>query len=162
MLAERVKKRGFAARFEAAEKYHLTLAFLGWVESSQFETISQALHTAATGPQPFELRLDRIGAFPHERRPRVVWIGARKQSAAFRNLAMTVRSTYAALGFEFKEDAVAHVTIARVKNPALPLPTISSFAPIRIKIKELTLFQSLPGSETTRYEERARALLSAV
>lgn len=161
-LAERLRARGFAARFEAAEKYHLTLAFLGWVERVQLDAILQALEAAVVAQRPFELRLDRLGAFPHERRPRVVWVGARKQPAAFRTLAHAVRSTYEALGFEFKDDAVAHVTIARVKAPTLPLPMISSFAPIAVKVASVTLFQSLPAAGTTRYEERAHVLLSAV
>lgn len=161
-LAERLRARGFAARFEAADKYHLTLAFLGWVEPLRLDAILHALEAAVAAHQPFELRLDRLGAFPHERRPRVVWIGARQQPAAFRTLARAVRSAYEALGFEFKDDAVAHVTIARVQTAALPLPVISSFAPIAVKVTGVTLFASLPAPGTSRYEERAHVLLSAV
>jgi RNA 2',3'-cyclic 3'-phosphodiesterase len=154
-LAERLRTRGFDARFDAAEKYHLTLAFLGWVDLPRVTDVKHALHAAAAGHEPFDLRLDRIGAFPHERRPRVVWIGSHKQPAAFRDLARSVRSVYEALGFEFKDDAVAHVTIARVKAAALPLPTVSAFNPIGVKVSRLTLFESLPAAGTTRYEVRA-------
>lgn len=159
-LAERLRRRGLDALFDAADKYHLTLAFLGWVDPPRVTEVTRALQTAATGHEPFDLRLDRIGAFPHERRPRVVWIGSYQQPAAFRNLARSVRSAYEALGFAFKDDAVAHVTIARVKAAVLPLPTLSAFNPIGVKVSRLTLFESLPAAGTTRYEVRASVPLS--
>ena len=59
--------------------------------------------TIATGLRPCDVMLDKLGAFPHERKPRVVYIGAREQGAAFRALAQRVRSAYAALGFPFDE-----------------------------------------------------------
>ncbi|MBV8726988.1 MAG: RNA 2',3'-cyclic phosphodiesterase, partial [Candidatus Eremiobacteraeota bacterium] len=142
-IAERLRSRGLVASFEHVEKYHLTLAFLGWVEPAQAEGLIAALRSVAAQYRPFALRFDRIGAFPHERRPRVVWIGARKQPAAYRELSNSLHSAYRELGFEFKDDPVAHVTIARIKEMRKPLPTISSFPPIAVNVSALTLFESL-------------------
>ena len=158
-IAERLRARGLIARFESAEKYHLTLAFLGWVEAAQVDALAAALRSVAAQHRSFALRFDRIGAFPHERRPRVVWIGAHKQPAAYRELANSLHRTYGELGFEFKDDPVAHVTIARIKEMRAPLPTISPFAPIAVNVGALTLFESLPAGPTTRYEVRAAAPL---
>ncbi len=158
--SERLRKTGFAAKYEAAEKLHVTLAFLGYVEPSGcanvVETLAAAAKTAA-----FSVTLDKVGAFPHERRPRVVFIGALEQGAQFRTLAERVRDAYASLGFEFKDDAVAHVTIARVKAPQRPLPSIE-VAPIPLRIERLTLFESLPDREhnTSRYEILQTAALA--
>jgi 2'-5' RNA ligase len=104
--------------------------------------------------------LDKLGAFPHERKPRVVYIGAREQGSTFRALAQRVRSAYAALGFPFEKDAVAHVTIARIKDPKRPLALVE-FAPIRLAIERVTLFESLfdKTQSTSRYEIVATASL---
>jgi 2'-5' RNA ligase len=104
--------------------------------------------------------LDKLGAFPHERRPRVVYIGARDQGALFRTLAANVRDAYAALGFDFNNDPVAHVTIARVKESKRPLPLVE-FGPIAVDIRELSLFESLPdpAHRTSRYQLITRAPL---
>ncbi|HEX3670791.1 MAG TPA: RNA 2',3'-cyclic phosphodiesterase [Candidatus Cybelea sp.] len=146
-------RTGFAAHYEAPEKLHVTLAFLGFVEASRCDAVAEALEGSASRSAPVTVTLDKLGAFPHERRPRVVYIGAREQGAAFRALAREVRVEYANLGFVFDNDPVAHVTIARVKERGAPLPMIE-FAPISLDVGRLALFESLPDPEhkTSRYE----------
>jgi 2'-5' RNA ligase len=163
-VAARLRATDFSAAFENAEKFHLTLAFLGNVDAVRSGEIKDAMRRAASGIEAFELTLDRIGAFPHERSPRVVYIGARQQGAYFRNAARIVRSEYAGLGFAFNDDAVAHVTVGRVKGTASsgPPPAID-VAPISIQVVELALFESTfdPSKRSTRYEIAARASLAA-
>jgi 2'-5' RNA ligase len=151
-VCEQLRKTGFTARYEAPEKLHVTLAFLGYVEPTRCASVVDALKAAADAPS-FSVTLDRLGAFPHERKPRIVFVGAREQGVPFRSLAQRVRDVYAALGFEFRNDAVAHVTIARVKPPQRPLPLID-FPPIPLSIDRLTLFESLSdrAHNTSRYE----------
>ena len=157
--AERLRKTGFEARFESADKLHVTLAFLGNVEASRFDEIAAGLTTAAQ-VREFALCFDKLGAFPHERKPRVVYIGAREQGAAYRTLAGAVCQAYAELGFAFESDAVAHVTIARVKEPKRPLPLVE-FSPIELDVRGVALFESIFEKQrnTTRYEIVAAAAL---
>ncbi len=152
-VSERLERTGFAARFEAADKFHVTLAFLGNAGANRYEAIANALDGVAAQNAPFSLTLDRIGAFPHERKPRVVYIGAREQGAPFRALSKAVRGSYAALGFKFDDDSVAHITIARVKDPLSPLRSIE-FTPIAFEVESLSLFESIfdPKANTSRYE----------
>lgn len=158
-VAEELRRTGFDARYEAVEKLHVTLAFLGNVAPARYAAVVLALDEAARGA-PFDVSLDKIGAFPHERKPRVVYIGAREQGAAFRHLAQSVRSVNERLGFEFKEDPVAHVTIARVKDARRPLRTIE-FEPIPLRVTSISIFESLfdGASNTSRYEIVERAPL---
>jgi RNA 2',3'-cyclic 3'-phosphodiesterase len=161
-ISERLLATGVSATFESAEKLHLTLAFLGNVDAARDGEIADAMRRAASEVAAFELVLDRVGAFPHERHPRVVYVGARKQGAGFRNAVGIVRSEYAHLGFAFKDDAVAHVTIARIKGNAriVPAPAVD-VAPIALSATEIVLFESIfdPSKRTTRYEIAARASL---
>ena len=159
-VTQRLRASGFEARFESPEKLHITLAFLGWVDPEQIETVRDALATAAARSVPFQLTLNKLGAFPHERRPRVVWIGAREQGAAFRDLARGVRAAFEEIGFQFDKDAVAHVTIARVKGAQGHLPMLD-LKPMKLRVTELMLFESIPAGRTTRYEVRARYPLKA-
>jgi RNA 2',3'-cyclic 3'-phosphodiesterase len=160
-VSNALRATGLHAKYEPAEKLHATLAFLGFVEPARADEIVAALRRCASGSIPFAVTLDKLGAFPHERRPRIVYVGAREQGAAFRSLAAHVRDAYAALGFEFNNDPVAHVTLARVKEPTRPLPLID-FAPIRLPIESLTLFESLPdpANKTSRYEIASHVSLS--
>jgi len=150
------------ARYEAPEKLHVTLAFLGFADAARAGELASILSATAPRAQPFTLVLDKVGAFPHERKPRVVYLGAREQGAAFRCLAAEVRNAYAAAGFEFDRDPVAHVTIARVKDPRRPLPLVDVM-PIALRVTELALFESIPdpARDTSRYEIVATASLGA-
>ena len=150
-VSDELRKTGFEAKYEAPEKLHVTLAFLGFVEPSRYDEIVATLLATSALSTPFALSLDKCGAFPNERKPRVVYAGAREQGARFRTLATTLRSSFASLGFEFRNDAVAHVTIARVKRPKRPLPLIE-FAPIRLEIRSLVSLSRFP---TKREQRRA-------
>jgi 2'-5' RNA ligase len=160
--SEALRRAGFAARFEAPEKLHVTVAFLGGVEAGRVDGVREALSTAARASARFALRFDRLGAFPHERRPRIVYVGARDQGAPFRSLCANVRAGLERLGFAFDADAVAHVTIARVKAPAHPLPLVE-VPPVALDVERIGLFESLfdPARNTSRYETIATATLAA-
>lgn len=158
--ADRLRQTGFAARYEDSAKLHVTLAFLGNVEAQRACATALALREAA-GSAPFDLIFDRLGAFPHERKPRVVFIGARDRGAAFRTLARAVRDAFARLGYAFDDDAVAHVTVARVKDPRRSLPLVE-VAPIVIEVRALTLFESHfdKAKNTSRYDVFSSVALS--
>lgn len=158
-IAVRLEAMGFPGRFESAEKLHVTLAFLGWVDAERVEAIRDVVRAAARSTRPFALTLDKMGAFPHERKPRIVWLGSHQQGSGFRDLSRDVRSAYAALGFTFAQETVAHVTIARVKGGSAHLPSLD-VEPVVLPVAHLTLFESLPAGGTTRYEVRERASLN--
>jgi 2'-5' RNA ligase len=151
-VAEQLRRAGFAARYETPEKYHITLAFLGNITPAQLEPIESSLNSLSR-ITAMQITLDRLGGFPHERRPRVVFVGARDQGRAFAHLATETRKRYAALGFALANGPVAHVTVARVKAPQRPLPLIE-VEPTPIEITALSLFESLPDRDnnTSRYE----------
>jgi 2'-5' RNA ligase len=160
-LASRLEARGLPARFELAERLHVTLAYLGFVEPESVENVRSALEDVAAHHAPFDLVLDKISAFPHERRPRIVYVGARNQGTPFRRLAAELREAYTALGFVFSDAAVAHVTIARVKGGDAHLPLLDQIAPLHLPVRSVTLFESVQDEKTTRYEIRTRASLRA-
>lgn len=158
-ISARLRANGLDGRFDEASKFHITLAFLGWVDPEQLAAIRDRLGSVAEAVPPFTLTLDKIGAFPNERRPKVVWIGARDQGAAFRRLAYTARSAYEQLGFTFDKDAVAHVTLARSKGGHAHLPMLD-VRPMHLHVTQIVLFESIPNGNTTRYETISRAPLN--
>jgi RNA 2',3'-cyclic 3'-phosphodiesterase len=153
-IQDRLRTTGFDARFEPAEKLHITLAFLGRVDPAQLDDVTHVLDDVASHHLTFTLTLDKLGAFPHERRPRVIFIGSRAQGAPIRALATALHERYGSMGFNFEDDVVAHVTIARVKGGARrPVPLLD-IAPQQLRVERLALFESLPDKRTTRYVVR--------
>lgn len=151
-IAARLEAQAFEARYERSDKLHVTLAFLGNVDTSALPAIEAAIDDVAALVEPFSFTLNKVGAFPHERRPRVVYIGSREQGPAYRDLANRLRGAYRALGFTFGDDAVAHVTIARVKQRDVhrPLPLLD-VEPMTLRVENVALFESIADANTTRY-----------
>jgi RNA 2',3'-cyclic 3'-phosphodiesterase len=148
-----LQKAGFVAKYESPEKLHVTLAFLGNVEATRVTRIAAALQRAAAQSPRFSIELDKLGAFPHERKPHVIYVGSRNQGERYRSLSANLRKELAELGFAFTDDAVAHVTIARVKESKRPLPLVE-LQPISLRLKQVSLFESIfdKTRNTSRYD----------
>lgn len=65
---------GVPVRWVPAENIHLTLKFLGNVSTANLEVLENILQVEAANHQPFEMSIGELGAFPSNRRPRVLWI----------------------------------------------------------------------------------------
>ncbi len=95
---------------------HLTLQFLGYVAEPVVERISVALADMAV--QPFAVPVSGVGAFPDERRPRVLWIGCDDVAGKLKTLAAAVQAVTQPLGFEpERREFAAHLTLGRIKFP---------------------------------------------
>lgn len=154
-IVERLQALGVAGRYEPIEKLHVTVAFLGAVAPDKLDDIIKTLQTSTAACSPFELRFERVGVFPSERRPRVLWIGPALENAAFGECANAVRSAYARIGFSFDHDPLAHITICRPRvAPAGAVGTLPGS--VTLRVRGLTLMRSLPAGPTTRYEALER------
>jgi len=152
---DRLAKSGVTGRFESPEKLHLTLAFLGGVAPDRLAQIQTALREACASCRSFELCFDRLGAFPDDRRPRLLWLGPAEESREYSDCARHVRAAFERIGFAFDHDARAHLTICRPiyvpKRVLAPLETT-----VRLGVHGLALMRSLPAGPTTRYEALER------
>ena len=70
-----LRDQALPVRWVGADKYHLTLKFLGEVRNDLLERIGEILAHVAAGSPSFSADLSGFGAFPTIRRPRVLWLG---------------------------------------------------------------------------------------
>lgn len=106
-------------RLVRPEGIHLTLKFLGDIDTSRVPRIADALATASTRHTPFRLTLAAAGFFPNADRARVLWIGVGGDLRPLRDLQRDVDETLAALGFAAeKRPFNPHLTIARMRDSA--------------------------------------------
>ncbi len=102
--------RGF--RWTRSENLHLTLKFIGEVDTPLTDDITEAL--SAIKVEPFILALKEVGCFPGQRRPRIVWVGAGGGHPHLFQLQGKVDNTLTALGIEPEKQSYSpHITIAR-------------------------------------------------
>jgi RNA 2',3'-cyclic 3'-phosphodiesterase len=157
--AQAIARAGVIGRFELPEKLHVTVAFLGNVADEQLGDIVGTFREH--GPrQPFSIDFDRVGAFPSARRPHTIWIGSSRHNQEFSSCALALRAAFEQHGFRFNSEPQPHVTICRPKRARdIALPALQAQAALRVD--RLTLYQSLPAGQTTRYEAIDRTTSAA-
>lgn len=161
-IAARLERGGLRGSFVPPENYHVTLLFLGNVEPPKIASISQACAAIAERHKPFAITFDRVGAFPHEHRPRIVFVGSRGTDPTYRALAADLREASAVRGFAVEEkDDVPHVTLARVREKRKTALPMIDVAPFTFHVEQLTLFESVPYEGRTGYRSREGYLLAS-
>ena len=68
----RLRGGEWPVRWVGDEVIHITLKFFGEVRDERLDVIAEALQLASAGAGPMTLRLGALGAFPTERRPRIL------------------------------------------------------------------------------------------
>ena len=105
------------ARWTSEENLHLTLRFFGSVEEADAVAIGKALQKVIAGAQSFSVSAGELGCFPNASRPRIVWLGLKKETDALIKLESNLRAATATLGQAPEErDFHPHLTLARVKE----------------------------------------------
>ena len=160
-----------SVRWVRADSIHLTLKFLGEIESGRTATVAAALDEALRGVRAVELALAANGAFPNLTRPRVVWAGVEMLGGALSAMQARVEDAMAGIGFAREARPFApHLTLGRVREGigAADLRAIgvavvggdAGQAPIFVA-SQVTFFRSELRPEGTLYSPLAQFQLAA-
>lgn len=97
---------------------HLTLAFLGELNTEQLAEAIAATELAAQQSTPFSYRLSHLGVFGPPHQPRVIWVGIEEPSGKLSELHRTLNRELAQKNFEVDtRPFFPHLTLSRVKRP---------------------------------------------
>ncbi|HMG27121.1 MAG TPA: RNA 2',3'-cyclic phosphodiesterase [Acidimicrobiia bacterium] len=145
------------ARRTTRPQWHLTLQFLG--NKVDFAAVADALEPLAIRGAP--VQLGAAGAFPTERRGRVLWVGVREGDALLAQLAAAVGALLGPIGYPPEDRPYhAHLTLVRLKAPADLRPVVAALGSGPVgrawTAEEVVLFRSKPGRGGSEYTARAR------
>jgi RNA 2',3'-cyclic 3'-phosphodiesterase len=105
-------------RWGAEHNVHLTLKFLGDVSPANLERLAETLKVEASTHEMFKMSIGGLGAFPDQRRARVIWIGL-DAPPALGALQRGVDAAALQLGYPKEERPFSpHLTIGRVAQTA--------------------------------------------
>ena len=100
---------------------HLTLNFLGDIDSGRISEITEAMMESVHGIFPFSLGLNELGVFPNLNRVRVVWVGISGEVEKLARLQHSLEDNLDILGFPPEESTFSpHLTLGRVREQASP------------------------------------------
>jgi RNA 2',3'-cyclic 3'-phosphodiesterase len=107
------------ARWTPLDNQHVTLKFLGSTPAELFADVAAAVTSSAESHAPSEIALAGLGAFPSNRRARVLWAGIDDPESLLRSLAASLDRAMEPLGYSIeKRPFTPHLTLARFKQPA--------------------------------------------
>jgi 2'-5' RNA ligase len=147
------------AKWVQRAQLHLTLRFIGEVDSSKFQQIKAALGDVRSAP--FSMALRGVGQFPPKRAARVLWAGL-EAPPTLTQLQAQVETTLNRLDFPPEDRPFsAHLTLARFKNPP-PLSAVQSYmarhAALQselFSISEFVLYSSVLSPQGPTYRREA-------
>ena len=100
------------ARWMDEEHLHLTLRFIGDVESHRALRVASALRTISI--PPFSLTIKNVGFFPPRREPRILWAGI-AESDELRRLQAKIERMVTTTGIDPEARKFhPHITVARL------------------------------------------------
>jgi RNA 2',3'-cyclic 3'-phosphodiesterase len=107
-----------SVRWTMRTQWHLTLAFLGEVDTDVRPDLERRLARAAARYEPLHLAVEGGGAFGSVRKARVLWAGVTGDVERLRRLAGSVAAAARRAGIDVAEGRFRpHVTVARLREP---------------------------------------------
>ncbi|MGD8229934.1 MAG: RNA 2',3'-cyclic phosphodiesterase [Desulfobacteraceae bacterium] len=117
-ISGELRQSSLNARWVKVDNIHLTVVFMGNIETEDIPAIARGVEEVCQTFGPFDLCLKGIGCFPNRRNPRVLWLGLDgdlEPMSEFRD-ALQAHLT----GFGIKEEKrkfKPHLTLGRFRKP---------------------------------------------
>jgi len=104
-------------RWTNPETIHLTLKFFGNIEESRIDPIFKSIEEPIRNTPPFSLKVRGVGAFPHLKNPRVIWIGLVDEGKILTSLQKEIEAQLERIGFQHEDRPFhPHLTLGRMKS----------------------------------------------
>lgn len=115
VLGNELSKLDAKMTFTKPTLIHVTLKFLGEIPELLVKRVAESLEEISFSP--FSVELKGVGAFPNERRPRVIFVRVGQGASDLVSLAGEVERVITRLGFaKERRPFIPHATVARVKR----------------------------------------------
>lgn len=142
------------ARWQSDDQLHLTLRFVGEVDSPLANDLAERLGTLRH--PPFPLAISGVGHFEQKGRPRAIWAGI-APSPELAVLQRKVERLCQTTGLEPEHRRFTpHITLARLNSASGPIApfllTRSDLASAPFTVASFTLFESHLGHHGSIYE----------
>ncbi|HYG77846.1 MAG TPA: RNA 2',3'-cyclic phosphodiesterase [Planctomycetota bacterium] len=110
-------KLGEAVRWVRPDQLHLTLKFLGSIAAESIAPLEASLRRGCSTLKPFTLRLEAVGAFPNQRKPKIIWAGLGGDLTELKELQARIDYECITLtGQEPERDFAPHLTLGRTRE----------------------------------------------
>jgi 2'-5' RNA ligase len=139
-----LKELGVMGFWKSPENFHITLEFLGELESDQVAVLTETMSKAASHCRPFGLTIGELGAFPSFKRPHTLWTAVRGNLAELNRLRQDLHQELKNKGFNLDERKFKpHISLAsRPKLDKIDISLVRSKILGEYMVAEIVLFES--------------------
>lgn len=103
-------------RITPFNQLHITLCFLGDVDTDRIPRICSELQRTFRDTEGFHVTVKGIGAFPNKRNARIIWMGI-EDEGRLSSCASMIGRTLKRIGIRYDgKEFTPHITIARAKD----------------------------------------------
>ncbi len=112
----------FKASWSKSASMHLTLKFLGNINTGDIKTIQKCIETAVSNIPQFTLAASSVGVFPSTKKARVIWSGIKDNTGILNSLVQGIEyQLFEQLDIPSgKKKFSPHLTLARLKQSVEP------------------------------------------
>jgi 2'-5' RNA ligase len=104
-------------RWVSPDRIHLTLKFFGNIDELKIDPIAKSMGGLTHALSPFPLKVRALGAFPHFKNPRVIWVGLVDGKEVLTSFQKELEKELEKIGFEPEGRSFhPHLTLGRVKS----------------------------------------------
>lgn len=108
---------GDQVRWMNADQLHLTLRFIGNLDSQELLEVCSQLHKVRTGITHVNAPLSGLGVFPESGPPRVVWAGIDDGAGEAQAIHERLNASLEEIGFPSENRGYTpHITLGRARN----------------------------------------------
>lgn len=159
-LQNKLKISKADVRWVEPKNIHLTLKFLGEIDENKLGQISVTIEEVAKENNRFTLSLAKLGAFPNEKSPRIIWVGLGNGASEAKHIANLLEEKLDRIGIpkETREFS-SHITIGRAKSNLNQMQLVKEMGKLlnidcglEFAVKKITLFKSTLTPKGPTYE----------
>ncbi|AKL96850.1 3'-5' RNA ligase LigT [Clostridium aceticum] len=143
-LQSELRGYGVKGSWKAIENLHITLEFLGELESDAIPILTNSLSKVTSNHKPFNLSIKGLGAFPSLKKPNILWSALEENLILLHHLRDELHTELIKSGYNLEERPFKpHITL--VSRPKLEAVDLAEFHTKKIgefTVKDVVLFES--------------------
>ncbi|MFC1703703.1 RNA 2',3'-cyclic phosphodiesterase [Candidatus Omnitrophota bacterium] len=167
-IQSELKATGADAKWVKQNNIHLTLKFLGNLDSAAIAKVTAVLEQTTVHYTPFSVEISEVGAFPTKESPRVIWVGVKEGKEKISAMVEELENSLQNIDIPKEErEFHPHITIGRLKSSfnrvhlVTKLKEITVGESMRFNVQALTLFKSTLTPKGPIYEVLKAASFNA-
>ena len=117
-VSDELKQSPLDAKWVKSGNIHLTVVFMGDIETDEIPAIKEAVGKVCLTYGAFDISLKGLGCFPHSRKPRVIWAGLDGDLERMSPFRDSLQERLIPFGIkEEKRRSKPHLTLGRFRKP---------------------------------------------